>query len=95
MDYIDKHKDYVAKEATFLSAIRGFDEEKDHGKLTNLQLQLDQMRAARTQKATDDNREFYQQARQTVGRAILKKRLPEPERKGSRGLILLSEANIY
>jgi len=92
MDYIDEHQDYIKKERTFLSRIRGDYTDAD---IQALQDTLDTMREQRTNKSKDNVENFYEQARRTVGRAILKGRLPEPERPHRTGSILLSEVNVY
>jgi len=93
MDYIDKHQDYIKKEKAFLSRVKGDYTSAD---LDALQDTLDTMREQRTNESRDNSRNFYQEARRTVGRAILKGRLPEPERDPlTSGSPLLSECNIY
>ena len=87
MNFIEEHQEYIAKERAFLDRITGDYTEED---LTFLQEMLDTMRMQRTNESKDNAGNFYEQARRTTGRAILKKWLPEPERKSC-----LGAANLY
>lgn len=87
MDFIDKHKEYIAKEKDFLSRIKGDYTDAD---LDVLQEKLDTMRLRRTNESKGEVGQFYANARRTVGRAILAGEFPEPERKS-----FLGSPNLY
>ena len=77
MNYIENYKTYIAEEAAFLASLpKNMTDEE----IEQAQEKLTAIRAKRDLEERKASSQFYAEARKTVGRAVLRREIPEPER---------------